>query len=706
MKGRLSAALLVTGLLLTGASTLVAYLARNVLDREAFTDRVVMSLDRPAVSAVVGQSIADAVIAANRDLTGIRPVVATFAEAVVGSAPFRALVRRAAREAHRGFLSPGAENLMLSVPDVGALLRGTLETVSPDIAERVPPDLRAVIQTRLTGALAGRVVAALQVAHRVRLFARLGVVAGILMIVGGVMLAPVRGQAVLNAAIGLLAVAAVVALTVPLGAAALSGAVRDPAMRPVVAELWSVFMGGLRSWAAGAAIVALLLIAAVASLLDRVVFHQVVRDGIGEIVTRQPTRGREAARVAVLLVVGAFAVSVPLGTLATAVVVFGAVVLVIAVHELVALLVRSDRPREGGAGGLRLNPALAVAVGCVVVTAGAQGAAALALRFRTPPPSVTADAALRCNGAPELCDRRLDDVTLAGAHNAMGASTNPHWMFPNQDGSVAELLGHGIRAFMLDVWYGSAIGDAVKTDFRSEDDRRKYEAAIGPEAFAAAMRIRDRMVGEGGSVGLYMCHGFCELGALPFDTALGQLRAFLAANPREVVLLILEDYVAPDDVEAAFEQADLLPYVYKGPVDGPLPTLGEMIAASQRLVVLGEHRTGDVPWYYPAFEVIQETPYTFHSPDDFACRLNRGEPGNPLFLMNHWIETTPAPLPSNAELVNTEQAIVSRARTCRRVRGKLPNVIAVDFAATGDVVGAVAVLNGLAIPGGDAVSPP
>ena len=42
---------------------------------------------------------------------------------------------------------------------------------------------------------------------------------------------------------------------------------------------------------------------------------------------------------------------------------------------------------------------------------------------------------------------------------------------------------------------------------------------------------------------------------------------------------------------------------------------------------------------------------------------------------------------------------MQRARQCERVRHKLPNVIAVDFAATGDLVRAAAVLNGLVQPG-------
>ena len=49
-----------------------------------------------------------------------------------------------------------------------------------------------------------------------------------------------------------------------------------------------------------------------------------------------------------------------------------------------------------------------------------------------------------------------------------------------------------------------------------------------------------------------------------------------------------------------------------------------MIDSDQRLVVFGENDTTGVPWYHPAFETIQETPYTFHTPEEFSCRPNRG----------------------------------------------------------------------------------
>ena len=67
--------------------------------------------------------------------------------------------------------------------------------------------------------------------------------------------------------------------------------------------------------------------------------------------------------------------------------------------------------------------------------------------------------------------------------------------------------------------------------------------------------------------------------------------------------------------------------------------------------------------------------------------------------MNHWIETAPSPLPSNAEIVNAYDFLLDRARRCQRERGMLPNIIAVDFYRTGDLLKVVDTLNGIASPG-------
>jgi hypothetical protein len=130
-----------------------------------------------------------------------------------------------------------------------------------------------------------------------------------------------------------------------------------------------------------------------------------------------------------------------------------------------------------------------------------------------------------------------------------------------------------------------------------------------------------------------------------------------------------------------------------------------MINSNQRLVLLAEHRSGDIPWYHPAYEgIMQETPYTFRKVSDLAgsaadvkrsCRPNRGERQGSLFLLNNWIDSGLALKPSNAEKVNAYKPLLARARACNQLRGLLPDVVAVDFYNVGDLFKVVNVLNGL-----------
>jgi len=120
-----------------------------------------------------------------------------------------------------------------------------------------------------------------------------------------------------------------------------------------------------------------------------------------------------------------------------------------------------------------------------------------------------------------------------------------------------------------------------------------------------------------------------------------------------------------------------------------------MIDSGQRLVVFIESGKSGVSWLRSAWEAMQETPYTFHKPADFSCGPNRGPKTAPFFQINNWIESTPAPRPSNAEIVNGYSALLARARACAEQRGRLPNILAVDFYDVGDVFRVVRTLNGL-----------
>jgi hypothetical protein len=288
----------------------------------------------------------------------------------------------------------------------------------------------------------------------------------------------------------------------------------------------------------------------------------------------------------------------------------------------------------------------------------------------------------------------------------MASVTIPHWLFGQQDGTISDQLDHGIHGLLIDTYYGFGLRDNARTDLERLPKRAVAVRELGAKAVDAALRIRSRIGPQGASRRrIYLCHGFCEIGAVSLDSALADLRSFLVANPGEVVVVINQDEGVPaTDIERAFKRAGLLDLVYRGPL-GPFPTLRSMIDSNQRLVVMAENHAGTVPWYRLAYkQALQETPFKFSSAAELtdpsrlsaSCAPNRGPASAPLFLLNHWVDTTPAPRPSLAKVVNARAALLARAEACRRIRHQLPNLVAVDFYRRGDVVGVVNALNGVA----------
>ena len=79
--------------------------------------------------------------------------------------------------------------------------------------------------------------------------------------------------------------------------------------------------------------------------------------------------------------------------------------------------------------------------------------------------------------------------------------------------------------------------------------------------------------------------------------------------------------------------------------------------------------------------------------DPRSCRPHRGQDGAPLFLLNHWV--TP-PSPELAAEANAEDVLLARAGRCSEERGQPVNLVAVDFAGSGDLFATVDALNGQA----------
>ena len=212
-------------------------------------------------------------------------------------------------------------------------------------------------------------------------------------------------------------------------------------------------------------------------------------------------------------------------------------------------------------------------------------------------------------------------------------------------------------------------------------DRELYEQTLGPDGLAAIQRIRDRVLPGEGEPGVFLCHRFCELGATEITGALRSIREFLVERPDSVIVIVIEDYVLPSAIVAAFEESGLAEKVYRGPPAGPFPTLREMIDSGQQVVVYAENHGGAAPWYTAGYEqAMQETPFTFKravlltTPSNWpsTCRANRGPDDAPLFLINHWVNTDPTPRPSDADKVNTRPVLVGRSRECERLRDLPP----------------------------------
>jgi hypothetical protein len=690
-----AADLLVTlGVVALALGAILSVARRALFYPDAFAERLAASLADPRVADFVADRAASAVIKQAPDVTAFRPLIVATARGAVSSSSFQAMVRTAARVTHRGLFSEGGRTVMVSVPDVGVILRSALARANPDLAEKVPIRVQGALASFGQGGVDRLALRLWDVSRRSQwLAAGLGF-GGVLLAAAGVLLARSPRRALGRLGLDLLVAGVALLLLGPAGRMIVGGLPQDELAKRAAAGLWDAYTGALRAWALVLGGVGIVLQAASQSLAARFDPRQTARRVAAWLEAPPGATRDRLLRGAVLAGAGSFAVLRPAATASALIVVGGALLAFVGLRQVFEAVPRAvaDAPSAGPAEAAR-KAGLRVAV--VLALAAILAAAVAWLARPRPAPSSLADDA--CNGAPALCARRLDEVVFPATHNSMSSADVSDWLFPQQERGIPAQLQDGIRALLLDVHYGIPVEGRVKTDLDSETtSREKLEEAVGREAVEAAMRIRDRLVGkEEGARGLYLCHGFCELGALPLADALRRVHEFLVHNPNEVLVLVVEDYVAPQDLAQAFAESGLEGLVYRGAPGPPWPTLREMIDAGERVLVQTESGRPGVPWIHSAFQLMQETPYRFKQPSEMACAPNRGGTAGSLFLMNNWIDTTPAPKPSNAAIVNAYAALLARARACQAERGKRPTVIAVDFYRTGALFQAVRTLNGV-----------
>jgi len=272
-----------------------------------------------------------------------------------------------------------------------------------------------------------------------------------------------------------------------------------------------------------------------------------------------------------------------------------------------------------------------------------------------------------CDGSVANCSRPYDRVTYAATHDSFAYATGGpvHYDAPNQDLPIHDQLAYGIRTF-----------------------------GIRPAPYGGDDPTQTNVV--------YVTHNYGQLGGAigqePLLDILQELKTFLDANPSEVVTLLAENAVTPQQVADVFTQAGLDHYLFTYDPAKGWPTLKEMAEAGTRLLEFSDDSSPKPAWQMDMWSFIVDTNYNITDPSQFTCDFYRGTAASPLYFLNQFIYKDyggPFVLadPGEATIANNPVAIVQRATDCWHQTGRIPVFVYVDFYREGDVKSAVDELN-------------
>ncbi len=676
--------LAVAAFVATLAATLLVFAEDRIFDADSFATTATATLSDPGVNDYLAEKISEALIEQVPDLAIGGPVLTEVTGAVLQSPPAARVVEASTRETHRAVFERSENTLALQLSDLVVSIDQALTAVSPDLAAAIPEEVSTLSVEISSGEFAADAV---RLAERVRILTFLLVAVAALLLVAlvvveGRIFAGLTRMGLVVALVGLFLV-----VSRGVGATVLSSYGSTPLESAALAGAWNVVLGDLATWGW-----VMIVIGAISASLGWAVgeagrLDASLRGLLAHVHSEPSTPVGQAARGAALLSLAWWALVAPGSLLEAAVRCAGLALAIVVLARFIeqsgiAEWLKSREPEPSAVVSPRSLAARAALPALIVLGLGVVGVLLLSQNDNA---SALFDPDA-CNGHVELCERPLDEVTMAASHNAM-SSTATGFYLPNHLSTIRAQLDHGVRAFMIDTVYGRP---ATNGTIRTELDLVDVDS-LDSEALIAAEAVRARQGADLGDRGVYLCHGFCEIGALDAVDEMRSFRSWLDDNPREVVIFLVQDATAPQDTAALFVEAGFEDLVLTQDLDAPFPTLAEMIDTNRRVFVMVEEDGGDVEWLHPAFEFSQETPFSFASTGEFSCAPNRGDASSPLFVINHFITLA---RPSN-QRINSSEELNTRVADCERERGLQPNLIAVDFATKGEVMAVVDALNGV-----------
>ena len=679
----------VLGCLLLLLGGLAGIVNRQVLDGPRFAEHVDAVRSDPAVARLVGQRITDRVLELEPDLVAVRPLIEAVATSLAGSELLGPAVRAGATRLHTAFTGTGSEPVVLRLADVGAVLTATLRALSPGRDTVLPEDFDVTLAKFGSGSFATESIALTQ---WVGLLSWLLPLLALLLLAFAVWVARDRPTAGVRAGVGVAATGLGIGLLAVVATALAASADPESLTQVSLAAFWDELAPSVW-WLCAAFVAAGAVLAGASSQLRT----QDLRHAGAQAWTSLAhggTTGWVLARGLGLALLGLALLRNPALVLRVTAALAGLGLLFVAA----VVLARVPAPRASPRERLRrFRPRLALMwlLPVLLVTG-------LVVRNAAPADSaipIVASNTRACNGHVALCDRRYDDVAYPATHNSMSAADEPRWFLPEQPTSLVGQLDSGVRVLLIDTWYGQPTQRAgvVVTAAKDRDSAlAQAEADYSPDVVAAALRVRQSAnLTPTGPPEPYLCHAMCELGSTKLEPAMKGVEEWMAAHPREVVTLFIQDEVSPADTAAVLEQAGLTAYAHTQLPGQRWPTLREMVTSGKRLVVLMENEGGGAtyPWLLQGFDWVQDTPYENASASSFSCRRLRGTPDSPLLLVNHWLNGYTS-LVTDAQTVNAYGVLMPQLERCQSERGMIPNFVAVNFYDRGNLFAAVDTLNG------------
>jgi hypothetical protein len=682
------------------------YARQEIFQPDNLANRAKSALRDERLRLAIAQPIVDGIVdSGSGDLVNARPLIESVVVSALGTPPAKAAFAEGVRSVDAKLTNRSPNTLLLNLTDATVVAAKALDALAPQLGNSVPKQIddvkTAILQSRIS-------ITPLRFVHQIDLLGLILPFVALLLLGASVAIAPLRRLAVQRAGVAV-AVAGVFGLVSLIVSRSLAlSQIADPLFRDGAAALWDALLGDLLVWTVGVGFLALILAAAArygAAEIDPLApFAKAAT--LARTHPSRPVFG--VLRGLLIGLTGLVLILKPSLSLQVFAVGVGAWLIYVAVVELLGILAPVQAGGEGKRAGRQFAPKRLAVAGAVLI-----GFVTVVLLVGDEHRSGTrpVGAPEACNGYPELCGKRLDQITIPSTHNSMSAAAEPGWFLPNQRYGITRQLNDGIRGLLIDTHYGvrrgtgRGFGEVITDLGRENTTRQEVTEQLGAETVDRAEQLVGRLAfGEKpqGQAKAYLCHVLCELGATDLDVALKQINTWMQTHPDEFLVIFIEDVVSPQETAEAFERSGLLRYAYEPPAaDAIWPTMGQLIEQDKRLLLMAENDNGGgkYPWYQDGFDLVQETPYTFNNVEQItgrsSCRPNRGNPDNALFQINNWIEKIPRD-PILAGQIDSKDVLLPRARLCSRIRGLKPNIIAVDFYNEGDLFEVSRILNGVA----------